>query len=238
MNEERKKVLGKIKKCLALSASSNEHEAEAALRQAHALMEKYGIDHADMLAYEAGQEGINAGANKNPSNWETMLANKVADAFGCRLIFAQAGWGSDGICRMRSEWLFVGVDATPEIAGYAFAVLLRQCKRARAAHIETHLRRCKKATKTRRADLFCDGWVSAVAGKIVKFAGNERQQAAIEAFVAKNYPSLRNIQARDRNDGRNISDREWGDVDAGMRSGKNAELNRGVGGSAAPLALE
>lgn len=231
MNEERKKIFEKIKKCMALSASSNEHEAEAALRQARALMEKYDIDHADMLAYEAGQERIHAGANKTPTNWETTLASKVADAFGCRLIFAPAGWGSGGIYRMRGEWLFIGVDAAPEIAGYGFTVLLRQCKRARTAHIDIHLRRCKTATKTRRADLFCDGWVSAVAGKITAFAGNERQQAAIDAFVSKHYPALRNSQTRDRNDGRSISDREWNDVAAGMRSGKNAELNRGVAGA-------
>jgi hypothetical protein len=37
------RVLGKIKKCLALSASSNPHEAEVALRQAHALMAKHGV---------------------------------------------------------------------------------------------------------------------------------------------------------------------------------------------------
>lgn len=236
MSEERKKIFEKIKKCMALSASSNEHEAEAALRQALALMKKYDIDHADMLAYEAGEERIKSSASKKPTNWETGLAMRVADAFGCRIIFAGAGWGSNLKYRDHGEWCFIGVDAAPEIAGYGFAVLLRQCKRARAEHIEISLRRCKTATKTRRADLFCEGWVAAVAGKITKFAGNERQQSAIEAFVAKHYPALRSSQPRDRNDGRNISDREWNDVDAGMRSGKNAELNRGVSGST-PLGL-
>lgn len=238
MNDERKKIFEKIKKCMALSASSNEHEAEVALRQARSLMEKYDIDHADMLAYEAGEERVKASASKKPTGWETELAMKVADAFGCRIIFAGAGWGSDLRYRDHGEWRFIGVDSAPEIAGYGFAVLLRQCKRARTVYIETHLRRCKTATKTRRADLFCDGWVSSVAGKVTAFSGNERQQSAIEAFVAKHYPSLRTSQTRDRNEGRNINDREWNDMAAGMRQGKNAELNRGMNGAVAPLALE
>lgn len=40
---ERNKVLDKIRKCLALSTSSNEHEAAAALRQARKLMDAHGI---------------------------------------------------------------------------------------------------------------------------------------------------------------------------------------------------
>ena len=227
---ERNKIFEKIKKCLALSASSNEHEAEAALRQARALMEKYDIDHADMLAYEACENSVKSGAKSKPSSWETRLAAKIADVFNCRLIFV-SGWKN-------GEWTFIGVDAAPEIAGYAFAVLLRQCKRARAAHINTYLIRCKTATKTRRADLFCAGWVDAITGKLTSFSGNDRQELAIEAYVEKKYPSLREIAPRNRNAGKKLRDHEVNDYMHGGVSGKNAELNRGVNVASAPLALE
>lgn len=46
MNKE--KVLDKIKKCLALSQSANEHEAAQALKQAQALMEKYEVNAVDV----------------------------------------------------------------------------------------------------------------------------------------------------------------------------------------------
>ena len=227
---ERDKIFEKIKKCLALSASSNEHEAEAALRQARALMEKYSIDHADMLAYEACEESVKSGSKSKPSSWETRLAAKIADVFNCRLIFV-SGWKN-------GEWTFIGVDAAPEIAGYAFAVLLRQCKRARAAHIDTYLTRCKTATKTRRADLFCAGWVNAVTGKLTSFSGNDRQELAIEAYVEKKYPNLRDIAPRNRNAGKKLRDHEVNDYMHGGVAGKNAELNRGMNGASAPLALE
>ena len=40
---DKERILEKIKKCLALSKSANEHEAAQALKQAQALMREYGI---------------------------------------------------------------------------------------------------------------------------------------------------------------------------------------------------
>ena len=177
MNKE--DAIEKIKKCLALSSSSNEHEAETALRQAQALMAKYGIDEDDMLAAGVSEAHAKAGADKHPANWEAALAHKVADAFGCNIIF-KSSWHDGG------RWAFIGCDPSPDIAMYAFQVLYRQLKRQRAEHIKTALKRCKTATKTRRADLFCEGWVHTVAGKISSFAGSEEQDAKIDAFMASN----------------------------------------------------
>ena len=222
---EKNKIFEKIKKCMALSASSNEHEAEAALRQARALMEKHGIDDQDMLAYEASEHHAKASAKTNPANWESALTFKVAEAFGCRVIFSP-GWTIQS-----AKWKFIGCDAAPEIGAYAFQVLHRQCKRARAEYITTKLKRCKLSTKTRRADLFCSGWIDAVAGKITAMASDERRDDAIEAYVSKQYPSLKKMQSRDRNDGRNLRGHEYNDLVAGLVSGRNADLNRGVSGT-------
>lgn len=223
---ERDKILAKIKKCLALSASSNEHEAENALRQAKALMEKHGIDDDDMLAYEASEQRAKSGAKQKPVSYENALACKVGDAFGCRVIFITPSfWNGHG------QWSFIGCGVAPEIASYAFQVLYRQCKRARQEHISTKLKRCKTATKTRRADLFCEGWIFAVSSKIAALAGNERQSAAIEAYVAKHFPTLKSLDSRDRNNGRKLRDHEYDDYVMGGHAGKNAELNRGVGGT-------
>lgn len=228
----RDKIIDKIKKCLALSASSNEHEAAAGLRQAKKLMEAHGISDLDMQAAEAEERRAKSSVTAKPAAWENTLAHRIADAFGCRLIFSPGYWAR------RAEWMFIGCGAAPEVAQYAFAVLLRQVKRARAEHIKDNLKRCKQATKTRRADLFCEGWVRAVAGKIATFAGSEKQLAAIDVFVAVRYPELGSLVTTNRNDGRKLRDHEYGDLVAGSRVGRNAQLNHGVGGTAAPLALE
>jgi hypothetical protein len=224
---DRDKIIDKIKKCLALSASSNEHEAEAALRQARKLMEAHGITDLEMQAAQASERRQQAGAQVTPSNWETGLSSRIARAFGCTVFYYP---GSYAPYARRADWVFVGCGAAPEIGGYAFEVLQRQCKRAREQHIKTKLKRCRTATKTRRADLFCEGWVVAVAGKIEAFAGSDQQSDAIDAYLATHYPRLSNLTPRDRNDGRNLRDHEYDDLIAGKNAGRNAELNRGVGG--------
>lgn len=221
---DRKTILDKIRKCMALAASSNEHEAAAALRQAQKLMEQYGVSDDEMLAAEAGEQAARAGAMRSPAAWESMLAGTVADAFGCNVFFNEH--------LRHGEWVFVGTGAAFEVAKYCFEVLFRQVKRARAEHIKTALKRCKTATKTRRADLFCEGWVRSALGKIEAMTIGEREQAACSAYLTKHYPALAKFTTRDRNAGKkSLSDRDMGDYLAGHRSGKEVELNRGVGGA-------
>lgn len=225
------KILDKIKKCLALSASSNEHEAAAALRQARKLMEAHDITDLDVQAAQAEERWAKAGAKAKPSSWENLLAAKVADAFCCKLVFRQGNWSRPG------DWCYIGCGAAPEVAHYTFAVLILQAKRAREVHIKTHLKRCKTATKTRRADLFSEGWVRSVTGAIESFAGTEQQTSAIAAYMCKNYPDLVDLKTRHRNDGRKLNERELDDYFAGSNSGRDVQLNRGVGGAEQQLAI-
>jgi hypothetical protein len=228
----RDKIIGKIKKCLALSASSNEHEAAAALQHAKKLMEAHGISDLDMQAAEATEARARAGAVKSPANWEACLAGTIADAFACRIIFTYNGVSDCG------EWAFIGTGAAPEVAEYAFRVLFRQAKTARAEHIKTRLKRCKPGTKTRRADLYSEGWVRSVTARIDGFASGETNPQAVDAYMASKYPSLGTLQSRNRNAERNLRPHEEMDYLHGSQAGRNAQLNRGVGGNATPLALE
>lgn len=220
---ERDKIIDKIKKCLALSASSNEHEAATALRQARKLMEAHDVSDLDMLAAEAAERRTKSGASAKPSNWEAMLAGKVGMAFGCRVIFSPSFFGGPG------QWGFIGCGTAPEVADYAFTVLLRQVKLARGVYIKSRLKRCKLATKTRRADLYCEGWIRSSIGALTAFTGSEQQSAAIDAYIANHHSKLTTLNATDRNAGRNLRDHEYGDYAAGTMHGRNAELNRGVG---------
>jgi hypothetical protein len=118
------------------------------------------------------------------------------------------------------------VGANPEVAQYAFLVLFRQLKRARSEYIKERLKRCKPAAKTRRADLFCAGWVHAVrVGALGQFLPENPYQAAIDAFNVKHHPALV--------EGRTVvrGGRDCGDSFAGYLRGQKARLHRGVGGA-------
>lgn len=228
--DDRKRLIERIRKCLALAKSANEHEAAVALGQAQKLMQQHGVDEAELLAHEATESSAKARATSKPSAWEARLAQLVADAFGCDLIFSSRYVGLLDR-KLQGSWLFVGCAPAPEIAEYAFTVLLRQLTRARSSHIKSALKRCGPSSRTRRADLFCSGWVRGAAEKVQVFARPERVTLAIAAFKAKQHPQLgESLKPRDRNADRRLTDRDLGDYSAGARQGRSADLRRPMTG--------
>lgn len=217
-------MLNKIKKCLRMAASNNANEAATAMRQAQALMAQHSITLTDVQAAEANSHRAKANVIVKPTVWETVLAQTAAHAFSCKLMFI-SGMG---------EWKFIGVGAAPELAGYAFGVLLRQVKRDRAEYIKTKLKRCvKKATVTKRADVYSLNWVWAANSKITAIAPESMAETAINAYMDKHHGAATELKPRESKGRHNDSD-----CVAGRLAGRNASLNRGVGGSAAATGLE
>jgi hypothetical protein len=173
------KIIEKIRKCLALSTSANEHEAASALRQAQKLMERYGITDADVIASSVDEREARAGAYARPAVWESALVSICARTFGCRSLLARKG--------RVGYWRFIGVGSAPEVCQYAFEVLARQIRKKRSEFIKSL--KCKRTTKVRRADIFCGAFVVALQKTVKEFSGRE-DAAAIEAFIGKNYPDL------------------------------------------------
>lgn len=226
---DNEKIINKIKKCLALSASSNEHEAATALRQAQKLMEEYGVTESDVLAAEVNERKTKAGAKRKPAQWESNLAVITGKAFGCETLFNQRF--------DRADWSFIGCGVTPELAQHAFTVLIRQVKKARSEHIKNDLWRCKEATKTRRADLFCDAWVWGATKTIQDFSKTDQQTASVDAYMEKHYPAIHTGKAINRNADRKLNDADVVSLMRGERAGKEAELNRGMTGGDKPKVL-
>lgn len=231
MTPERERILDKIKKCMAMAKSGNEHEAAAALRQARSLMESNGISDAEMLAICVSEQRSRAGAVETPARWETLLAGRIASVFGCRLLFVREDWYT-------ASWSFIGVAPSTDVAQYSFDVLLRQVKKARSEHIKSNLKRYKKANKSRLADLFCEGWVQTALALVAPLSSSLATREALDAYMQVHHPKTGRLSDRDRNLGRQLSGREYDSLAAGKNAGKSAELHQGVAADARPLAIE
>jgi hypothetical protein len=214
----RKAKLAKIRKCLALSRSANEHEAAAALEMARKLMADLGLSDDDAAFIDVEESAARGSRCIRPAMWEALLAATVARAIGC-----------DKFLDENSDWRFVGRGPAAEIAAYAFRVLYRQLKSARGDYIRTKLRRCKVANKRCRADAFCEGWASAVYRKVTRIAP-EFDDAAVDQYIAKHHSDLVVVDRRRAN-----VKKGFGDYLAGSRDGSNVDLNRGVHQSATRL---
>ncbi|APC18577.1 hypothetical protein BLL42_23740 [Pseudomonas frederiksbergensis] len=213
------RTLEKIKKCLemAKSKTSNPHEAEIALRQAQNLMELYNLEVGDVLASMASEHPILAGSEGMPPVWRVRLAQVCADAFGTRIIISNRLYSA-------ARFIFVGCSAAPELAGYAYQVLVRQLQKARREYLDTQ-KRCKRSTKVARGDAFANGWLDAVSRKVESFAGVEDNIAeAVEAYMQKHYPDLESADLKRRK----LKVRDERAADAGYEAGKSAQLHQAV----------
>ena len=216
-----KALLAKIRKCLALTRSANEHEAAAALAKARQLMDENGIDETDLELTEIEEATARASRNMRPPTWENILAATVMHAMNVTHIIDNVG-----------DRCFIGRAPRAEVASYAFAVLARQLKAARSDYIAKQLRRCKPGRKRQRADVFCEGWAMAVYRKIAALLPERSEDEALDRYLAVQYPGLAKVDSRTAK-----KTRAADDYRRGRSAGSAVELNVGVGAAAQPMAL-
>lgn len=227
---DREAVLKKIKKCMALSGSANEHEAAAALRQARALMEKFNLSAETVLASTVGESRVKARYKSRAPKWDWFLAYSAASQFDCQVIFE---WAPS----IGSRWVFVGEGSNPEVAGYGYGVLLRQLVRAKTDFLANKVPASMGLGRRRKLGAnFALGWVSKVSMALEGYAGRPREASApIMAYM------------KQRGDaGEKRFDKYKMDKDAlallairaGAQEGAQARLYRGVNTGDGPALLD
>ncbi len=85
----------RLKKCLALATSNNEHEAALAMEKAREIMTRYNLRTIDLT--DSGdftiEQRIIYGSTKSVQLWEASLAGAVARSFDGACLYQQAGDG-------------------------------------------------------------------------------------------------------------------------------------------------
>lgn len=214
-------IIDRIRKCLALAKSANEHEAAAALAKARSLMAEHGITAEQLAMAEIEESKARCSRAARPPRWESLLTSAVERALNVTSFIDGTGTRT-----------YVGRGPSAEIASYAFTVLYRALKAHRTAYIAKHLKRCKPARKTLRADVFCEGWAYTVLAKIAALVPERQRDELVDQYLAENY-DLRSVDTR----AAKISPQVSGDYWRGRDKGRDVDLNMGVGGTDAPLAL-
>lgn len=136
MDDNENKVIDKIEKLLALSSSSNENEARAAMMKAQELMAKYEIKREQLKDREQEERRIvNFSSVSFRDEWIHMVSGVIAENFRCRRI-AVSRVGSGGAFRIR----FYGYEEDAEICinifNYAVKVIRKRFMVLRAIYAE------------------------------------------------------------------------------------------------------
>ena len=224
----RKRALDKIRKCLALGSSSNTHEAEAALRQARKLMDKYQLEQSDVLASSIEQYSMKVSDSRRmPPLWVRLLSSTVADAFGCIYITEHSRWEGCSV-------VFIGPLGSGEMAGYAYQVLSRQLDKAKKA-FQDSLPNKGRGFKRSMGARYAEQWIVAVSSKVSAFAGADDETAlAMDAFMSKHHSDLKYVKPRKRK----IKPEEIYAVMAGHEDGQKAALHAPMGADAPLVGIE
>lgn len=211
---DKRKIIDKIHKCLRLSESGNPNEAASALRQAQALMRKFGIREEDVLTAQVNEVSAGSGGYFNPPYWSVALSELVAEAFDCRAYISRRE-------EQHPYFRFIGVDYTASIAAYTFTVLFRQLRRARRAYMN-ELGAESKQEELRQGNVFAQAWLFRIAKTVAEFVANPASLSAIDEYVKEHYGDTMNFE-------RDFTDPESGDYQvilSGMRAAKTASLYR------------
>ncbi|WP_027670057.1 DUF2786 domain-containing protein [Rheinheimera baltica] len=215
------RILSKIKKLLALAKSGNEHEAANALRLAQKLMQEHQLSEQEVKLSEVTQREIKRAnaADKQPL-WANLLTGCITSAFGLKAILS---WKRD----IGATVIFIGPADRVEIGTYCYEVLAPQLVKARKAYLLSLNKRLKLTTKTNRADLFAEGWISAVRRQVHNLVPTEEEQNLIQLYKQKHFTRLEKAEVR-------LTQDKKRDVSAffeGHGAGQNVRLNAGVNGA-------
>ena len=216
---DKEKVLDKIKKCLALSQSANEHEAAQALRQAQALMKKYEVNAEDVALSKVSEQKADRKMAFKLADWQWGVANMIADIFGCESY--QRG----------KAMMFYGIGNRAEISAYAFDVVYRQISADRRKFLKT-CRARKPAHRTYLADQFCGGWIVGAWRTVKKFEMSNEEKATMYGYKKKEHPDMAEARTRDAKSSiLQGSEMEYEALTQGIESGKQVQLHHAMNGT-------
>lgn len=227
------RILAKVKKCLALAASDNPGEAEAALRQARKLMEKYGITAAQVTLAEV--KAVRTGKVPAAKDRAGKLCSCVAQAFSCKPVITRNGAGD-------TVFEFIGKGHNPELAEYTYNILWRRFDlEAKGFHeqmlcslidpswdekdaSQAHRLRWARDDARKALTAFCEGWLYNVYQTVQSFAGHDQPDEDVQQWAKQKYGKLRQTKARQHRD------LDAAGVQAGLDAGSRVSLHHGVNG--------
>ncbi|MCF2910764.1 DUF2786 domain-containing protein [Pseudoalteromonas sp. DL2-H2.2] len=214
-----KRILKKIKQCLALAKSAtNEHEVAAAMRSAQALMLKHRVSAEGVKFADIDEQRTACGISR-AVKYQAMFINLIEQSFGVDAFINQ------NLCA-ESDIRFIGIAPQPELARYCWDVMWAKLKADRAAYVKQQSNRCKRSTKIARGDGFAEGWVIAVHKQVTEFARTDTENQVIEAYKAHHYPDLTRSSGTNRGKKANVGNA----VIDGFKAGKQHNINRPIDG--------
>lgn len=222
MDQKLQSVIEKVNKLLALTTSTNAHEAANAAAQANRLIDKFRISEEELAA--PVEEPIIEDSNfiyetGRVTPWKSTLAVILAHHYGCA-IFNAADYSTG---RLVTRYKLVGRDSDIYISKYMFGWLVSECQRLSDTNA--------KGKGHIFANSYCIGFVTGVKDQLTD---SRKQLQSAESSVAlvkiegrleestRTMRQLHSLKKVNKSGGSRIV----GDAfSAGLQQGRNININ-------------
>jgi hypothetical protein len=221
MNKQ--KALKKIAKCLELGNSANVNEAANAIKMAHNLMLKYGLEKDDIEFIKMGKTQSIHLLPANVSHNLLRVIRGINTKFGVEAVLLN----HKGLKRVE----FIGQADRAIFAAFAFDVVYREMNEHTGKFRNSFAGTGTGAPEvSRRVNSFLTGWIEGALEKLPLIAPDDESDNKIKNYIDKEFENIdrETFKQQLRDAMKNIT----ADYETGLKKGRKLSVNRPVEGEA------
>ncbi|MGJ7093389.1 DUF7168 domain-containing protein [Vibrio hannami] len=226
---DKKKALKKIAKCLELGNSANVNEAAQAIKMAHRLMLKYGLDKDDIEFIKMGKTQSTHLLPASISSTILRIIRGINTKFGVEAVLLN----HKGLKRVE----FIGEADRAIFAAFAFDIIYREMNEHTGQFRNSFAGSgTSSAEVTRRVNSFVSGWVEGALEKLPIITPDDDSQNKINSYIDREFKNIdrETFKQQLKEAMKNITE----DYEVGLKKGRRVSVNRPVDGAKAPKMLK
>ena len=226
---DKQKALKKIAKCLELGNSANVNEAANAIKMAHRLMLKYGLDKDDIEFIKMGKTQSTHLLPASISSGILRIIRGINTKFGVEAVLIN----HKGLKRVE----FIGEADRAIFAAFAFDIVYREMNEQTGQFRNSFAGSGTPVTEvSRRVNSFLSGWVEGALEKLPTITPDENSMNKINSYIDKEFENIdrETFKQQLRDAMKNIT----ADYEVGLKKGRKVSVNRPIDGTQAPKRLK
>ncbi|ASU22020.1 DUF2786 domain-containing protein [Vibrio qinghaiensis] len=225
---DKQKALKKIAKCLELGNSANVNEAANAIKMAHSLMLKYGLDKDDIEFIKMGKTQSTHLLPASITSSLLRVIRGINTKFGVEAVLLN----HKGLKRVE----FIGEADRAIFAAFAFDIIYREMNEHTGQFRNSFAGSGTSSTEvTRRVNSFVSGWIEGALEKLPVITADDESNNKINNYIDKEFQNIdrETFKQQLRDAMKNIT----ADYETGLKKGRKVSVNRPIDGAPAPKRL-
>nr|WP_275440522.1 DUF2786 domain-containing protein [Vibrio sp. Of7-15] len=225
----KQKALKKIAKCLELGNSANVNEAAQAIKMAHRLMLKYGLDKDDIEFIKLGKTTSTHLLPAEINSTILRIIRGINTRFGVEAVLTN----HKGLKKAE----FIGEADRAIFAAFAFDIVYRELNEHTGQFRNSFAGSgTSTAEVTKRVNSFVSGWVEGALEKLPIITPDDESANKINDYIDKEFQNIdrETFKKQLREAMANITE----DYEKGLKKGRRLSVNRPVGGAQAAKLLK